>query len=81
MAVELRNALAAAVGERLPASLLFDYPNLEALSGFLAERLGGITEESATQEPLPQSPPQEDETLSVDDLARALQQELDQAGY
>ncbi|MCC6135726.1 MAG: SDR family NAD(P)-dependent oxidoreductase [Gammaproteobacteria bacterium] len=81
MAVELRNALAAAVGERLPASLLFDYPNLEVLSGFLAERLGGMTEESATRAPLPQPPPPEDETLSVGDLARALQQELDQAGY
>jgi acyl transferase domain-containing protein/D-arabinose 1-dehydrogenase-like Zn-dependent alcohol dehydrogenase/acyl carrier protein len=81
MAVELRNALAAAVGERLPASLLFDYPSLEALSGFLAERLGGMDEKPVPKEPLPQSPPPEDETLSVDDLARALQQELDQAGY
>ncbi|MBZ4192825.1 MAG: SDR family NAD(P)-dependent oxidoreductase [Candidatus Contendobacter sp.] len=83
MAVELRNALAAAVGERLPASLLFDYPTLEAISGFLAERLGGIVEGgTVAKNPLPQlAPPPADETLSVDDLARALQQELDQAGY
>ncbi|MBK8323389.1 MAG: SDR family NAD(P)-dependent oxidoreductase [Betaproteobacteria bacterium] len=36
MAVELRNALGRSLGEALPATLLFDYPTLEALSAFLA---------------------------------------------
>jgi hypothetical protein len=40
MAVELRNALGAAVGMTLPATLLFDYPTVEALTRFLAGKLG-----------------------------------------
>jgi acyl carrier protein len=36
MAVEVRNALAGAVGTRLPATLLFDYPTISALSEYLA---------------------------------------------
>ena len=79
MAVELRNALAAVVGERLPASLLFDYPNLEALSRFIAERLDVIDEELAPETPTP--PNLADAEPSLEDLAHALQQELDQAGY
>ena len=35
MAVELRNALTRSVGQSLPATLLFDYPSLEALTTHL----------------------------------------------
>jgi acyl carrier protein len=35
MAVELRNILARSLGRTLPATLLFDYPTLDALSKFL----------------------------------------------
>jgi NAD(P)-dependent dehydrogenase (short-subunit alcohol dehydrogenase family)/acyl carrier protein len=35
MAVELRNVLTRSVGRSLPATLLFDYPTLDALAGYL----------------------------------------------
>ena len=37
LAVELRNSLQASFGVTLPATLIFDYPTVEALSGHLAE--------------------------------------------
>ena len=39
MAVELRNALAGSLQEKLPPTLLFDYPTVEALTDFLAQKL------------------------------------------
>ncbi|MEU7024035.1 type I polyketide synthase [Streptomyces sp. NPDC046203] len=43
-AIELRNRLQSATGLRLPATLMFDYPNSVALSGFL---LGELLPEGA----------------------------------
>jgi acyl transferase domain-containing protein/NADPH:quinone reductase-like Zn-dependent oxidoreductase/acyl carrier protein len=42
MAVELRNALGASLKCSLPATLLFDYPTLDALADFLAKELWPI---------------------------------------
>ena len=43
MAVELRNALSADLGlpRALPATLIFDYPSVEAIAGYLASRVLG----------------------------------------
>ncbi len=39
MAVELRNAISRAIGEPLPATLLFDYPTLDRLAFYLLQKL------------------------------------------
>ena len=83
MAVELRNALAALCGERLPASLIFDYPTVQALAGFLSERMAG----SIPPPPEPPGAPMGDAdaaidgTMSEEELARALMLEVDRAGF
>jgi acyl carrier protein len=47
MSVELRDALSSLFGVRLSGTLLFDYPSVSALSGFLAERCLGPGERPA----------------------------------
>lgn len=48
MAVELRNALTRSIGKPLPATLLFDYPNLAALANYLMRSLALQDEVAAT---------------------------------
>ncbi|MBZ0276555.1 MAG: SDR family NAD(P)-dependent oxidoreductase, partial [Anaerolineae bacterium] len=57
MAVELRNALALNTGLTLPATLLFDYPTIDALVQYLMGRIEPpkAEETAATPEPLPES--------------------------
>jgi NADPH:quinone reductase-like Zn-dependent oxidoreductase len=43
LAVELRNSLAAGLSQTLPATLLFEYPTLDALTDFLLGALRGET--------------------------------------
>lgn len=47
MAVELRNALTRSVGKPLPATLLFDYPNLGVLTTYLIRALELVEESPA----------------------------------
>ena len=42
MAVELRNTLRGSLGKQLPATLLFDYPTVTALSAYIARDVLGI---------------------------------------
>ncbi|MGW2997473.1 beta-ketoacyl synthase N-terminal-like domain-containing protein, partial [Streptomyces sp. NPDC001193] len=46
-AVEFRTSLSEAVGIRLPATLVFDYPTPVVLAGFLAAELSGAGEQAA----------------------------------
>jgi acyl carrier protein len=39
LAVEVRSVLGAALGRTLPASLLFDYPTLDAIAGYLGREV------------------------------------------
>jgi acyl transferase domain-containing protein/NADPH:quinone reductase-like Zn-dependent oxidoreductase/acyl carrier protein len=50
MAVELRNALTRSIGRALPATLLFDYPTLDALTNHLARFMDLDIDESARED-------------------------------
>ena len=76
MAVELRNALSAAVGRPLPATLLFKYPSLRALADYLAYDVLAIS----THEPEADAELDEEVAaiapLSDDEVSRLLAEEL-----
>jgi phthiocerol/phenolphthiocerol synthesis type-I polyketide synthase B len=70
MSVTLQRALSDSLGESLPTSLVFDYPTVEALSGYLATilpELIEVAEEEAVDDY---------EDLSDDDLLNALSERL-----
>src|SRR5262249_11864907 len=50
MAVELRNVLGRAVNRTLPATLLFDYPTLDALHDFFSREVLAVPDEGAAAE-------------------------------
>ena len=43
MAIEMRGKLSGEVGQKLPATLLFDYPTIEALTSYLAHEVFGLS--------------------------------------
>ena len=85
MAVELRNVLSACVGTLLPATLLFDYPTLQALTDYLAREVLALDEEapppSAAVDAQEAQIATAVEKLSDEDLEESLLDELKDAGY
>ncbi|MCB1630178.1 MAG: SDR family NAD(P)-dependent oxidoreductase [Sinobacteraceae bacterium] len=49
MAVELRNALTRSIGQALPATLLFDYPSVDAVTNYLLRTLKLVQDESGSR--------------------------------
>lgn len=81
LAVELRNTLGTALGQSLPATLLFDYPTIDALTDYLLEEVLqlGAPAASATAAPAstttrPASMVGAIEDLSDDEVDRLLAQ-------
>ena len=79
MAVELRNALGAAVGRTLPATLLFKYPTVEALTTFLAHDVLNLGTAQRDEPAAPAADETRDEVaaLEEDDVKRLLGEELE----
>ena len=72
MAVELRNLLTRSLGRSLPATLLFDYPTLDALSTYLLTDLDLAGPTPAVDE-APASPRLDDDLVGItDEEAEAL---------
>jgi len=80
MAVELRNRLAVASGQSLPATLLFEFPTVAALTGFLGEHL--LDPEPESRAPTGDSgeageSAEEAVGLSEDEIAQLLMKKLE----
>jgi myxalamid-type polyketide synthase MxaB len=75
LSIELRNALGIAVNRTLPATLLFNYPTLDALTDFLFRELGGDAVHGAAgrkAKPVRRSVVEDIESLSDDEVNRML---------
>ncbi|HEU4625136.1 MAG TPA: SDR family NAD(P)-dependent oxidoreductase [Steroidobacteraceae bacterium] len=82
MAVELRNLLGRAIARPLPATLLFDYPSIAAITEHLAKLLDLVTEVAVTPAPgaiVSEGLLERVEGLSEDELDRLLAERM-QAG-
>ncbi|MCX6047086.1 MAG: SDR family NAD(P)-dependent oxidoreductase, partial [Chloroflexi bacterium] len=66
MAIELRNHLARTLEQPLPATLIFDYPMLEALSTYLLSTIRSAEDEIAAGDQITVKGP-----VTVDDLAQS----------
>jgi acyl transferase domain-containing protein/NAD(P)-dependent dehydrogenase (short-subunit alcohol dehydrogenase family)/acyl carrier protein len=86
MAVELRNSLASITGHSLPATLLFDYPTVDAISTYLLRDVLGLeAEPAAADTPHDADDAAEEqraklEQLSADDMVALLARKLTTIG-
>ena len=71
MAVELRNVLTRSLGKSLPATLLFDYPSLDALSEFLLRTFGLVTAAVASASSAEAPPPAAGDDAAIASLSDA----------
>jgi acyl carrier protein len=72
MTVELVHRLESNLGIKLPANLAIDYPNVEALAGYLSTRLGAAPSHGAAA-----AAAEDLDTLPTPELARLLASELE----
>jgi len=77
-AVELKNVLQKSVGQPLPSTLVFDYPSVQTLSGFIAREVFHLETETVDVVSSAPEPAAADDrqSLSEDELADLLVQKL-----
>jgi acyl carrier protein len=84
MAVELRNKLGKAIGHTLPATLLFEYPTIQALTDYLAQEMVALEPSGGANSPKPLPEGGEEiarfDDLSEDEMAALLMEKLEQIG-
>jgi phthiocerol/phenolphthiocerol synthesis type-I polyketide synthase D len=68
-ALDLKNRLRSSVGFDVPATVVFEYPNIEAIAGYLGERFWGSAVEPADT-PAPPSARSDEHEPGVDALVR-----------
>jgi len=80
MALELIRRVNAALGLALPATAVFNYPTLTALSGQILKRLGMDASAAVAASPVVEGRRAETEELSEDEALRALMEPGDSSG-
>lgn len=79
LAVEMRNALSAAVGASLPATVLFDYPTSDALADYLMKNVPALTQEGEPEDvPAENKEVEELRVISDEEAEALLMAELDE---
>ncbi len=85
MAIEMKNALDRAIGKKLPATMVFNYPTIDALAGYLLSDVLALGEKDTVDENEPTTDVELDKTideienLSDEEAEALLLQSLDEA--
>ena len=72
MALDLKNRLRSSVGLDVPPTVVFEFPNIEAIAGFLAEQLSPADARAAERPTVEETPasPESEAPAGIDLLAR-----------